>query len=146
MTWCTSQKNTNKFLAADRLAPHHACSIVLQIDGQCRLHSATSWYHRFGLQHSLDHTQGVMQRALHLITHEIICPAQDERRTRTCLCAEIHRGKREVNKAKFFAMQNTSTRFLAMECAEYVTVSSSNVLCLWSNTIYITKLRSNTHK
>lgn len=143
MTWCTSHKNTNKFPAADRLAPHHACSVVLQIDGQRCLHSATSWYHRFGLQHSLDHTQGVMQRALHLITHEIICPAQDERRTRTCLCAEIHRGKWKVNKTKLFAMQNTSTRSRAMElsakCAEYMSHCHQMCCDLLSNASYITK-------
>lgn len=80
---------------------HHACGVVLQIDGESRLDSATSWHHRFGLQHPLHHTQGVMQRALHLITHEIIRPAQDERGTRACLCAEIQRGKLVFSGLKF---------------------------------------------
>lgn len=58
---------------------HHASGVVLQVDGQSRLHSAPSWNHGFGLQHPLHHTQCIMQRALHLVTHEVIRSTQDYR-------------------------------------------------------------------
>lgn len=64
---------------------HHAGGIVLQVDGQSCLHSAPSWNHRFGLQHPFYHTQRIMQRALHLITHEVVCSTQDYR----CWCASL---------------------------------------------------------
>lgn len=67
---------------------HHACSIILKVDWQSCLHSASSWYYRLWLQHPLDHTEGIMQWTLHLITHEVICPTQNDGCWRACFGAE----------------------------------------------------------
>ena len=86
------------YFGEDRgVGSHHASGIVLQVDGQCCLHSTSSWHHRLGLQDPLDHTQGVMQGALHLVTHEVVGPAQNDWSTRTRFGAE-RKYKKELGK------------------------------------------------
>lgn len=59
---------------------YHAGSVILKVDGQCCLHSATTRNYGLGLQHSLHHAEGIVQRALHLVTHEVVGPTQDDGR------------------------------------------------------------------
>lgn len=64
--------------------PHHACSVILKVDGQSCLHSATTRNYRLRLQYPLDHTEGIVQRTLHLVTHKVVGPTQHNGRGRTC--------------------------------------------------------------
>lgn len=75
---------------------HHAGGVVLQVDGQRRLHGAAARHHGLGLQHPLDHAEGVVQRALHLVAHEVVGAAQDDGGRRARFGAE--REKQQVSQ------------------------------------------------
>lgn len=80
---------------------HHAGGIILQVDRQSRLHSAPTWNDTLGLQHPLDHAESVVQRTLHLVTHEVVGPAQNDGRGGARFGAEgINREDRPLTNAR----------------------------------------------
>lgn len=87
-TLCSCQINSRYPIAQKRnpffiRLSHHAGSVILKVDRQSCLHSTSTRNYRLWLQHPLDHTEGIMQRTLHLVTHEVVGPAQND----GCWCA-----------------------------------------------------------
>lgn len=76
MKWVGLELDTATSLP--RAEPHHAGGVVLQVDGQRRLHGAPSWNDGLDLQHPLDHAEGVVHRALDLVAHVVVGPAQND--------------------------------------------------------------------
>ena len=74
----TTPIDQNKATQNQTKKPYQRGSKVLQVDGQGSLHSSPSHYHRLRLEHTPHHTQRIMHRPLHLVTHEVIGPTQND--------------------------------------------------------------------
>lgn len=57
---------------------YQRCSKVFQVDGQSCLNATTTSDNIFALQDSLDHAQGVVDRALHFVTVVVIGTSQND--------------------------------------------------------------------